>query len=442
MIPHNLMQNIRLMLLLVFLVPAAAPALAGSLVLRIQAINPKDTTQTVSIRSNLPQRVGPDDVVDTAGLEIGYDIRHDIYFVHGNVEVGPSKVISYDVKIKDIWIIPEEEISMLRQRAEDLRDKLKDTKHAVIAEAAKEQIKKGLDQIEAKQIENAIKPGNAIKHINAYEVNLDTLDLVMKDVGHLENLVLNTGGNPGRLVGADKTAAPPDRHIMIAPKDYNTAVISITVSNPSPTEVRKLPGMYTPRFMYDLPPEITIDDVLDTDGLELAMDTTRGVCYVYHKGLEIAPTSSLTFLVKIRDKWNLNKPRIPPLLSTASNLLAVVSAKGMYDEIEKTLLDLIVDAGEIEKEEGPGTLNAAYVAFYRHQAKRLDVIEMEINRIRAALKPMSQTTRLGFKAKAPSMKTTWMIIYIILGFLAVMSLLFFLRWYGKSKDEQIGKGGS
>ncbi len=47
-----------------------------------------------------------------------------------------------------------------------------------------------------------------------------------------------------------------------------------------------------------------------------------------------------------------------------------------------------------------------------------------------ALRPQTSSTKYGFKAKPPSMKTTWLIIYVILGFLALMSLLFFLRWYG------------
>jgi hypothetical protein len=92
----------------------------------------------------------------------------------------------------------------------------------------------------------------------------------------------------------------------------------------------------------------------------------------------------------------------------------------------------------IEKEDGPETLDQHYVAFFRDQARRLDRLEDQINRVKSALKPRSNTSKMGFKAKPPSMKTTWLIIYIILGFLALFSILFFLRWYGKSKSEELG----
>ena len=39
------------------------------------------------------------------------------------------------------------------------------------------------------------------------------------------------------------------------------------------------------------------------------------------------------------------------------------------------------------------------------------------------------------KIQAPTPKTTWIIIYIILGFLAVVSLLFFARWFGRGRGE-------
>jgi cytoskeletal protein RodZ len=48
---------------------------------------------------------------------------------------------------------------------------------------------------------------------------------------------------------------------------------------------------------------------------------------------------------------------------------------------------------------------------------------------------MEITSRLGFKVKAPSPKTTWLLIYVILGFLAVLSVLFFLRWYHRTGNE-------
>jgi hypothetical protein len=57
--------------------------------------------------------------------------------------------------------------------------------------------------------------------------------------------------------------------------------------------------------------------------------------------------------------------------------------------------------------------------------------------VESALRPKPKSTRIGIPGKPPTMKSTWMIIYIILGFLAIMSLLFFLRWFGKTGAEKM-----
>jgi hypothetical protein len=39
----------------------------------------------------------------------------------------------------------------------------------------------------------------------------------------------------------------------------------------------------------------------------------------------------------------------------------------------------------------------------------------------------------------PDRRTTWVIIYIILAFLALFSLAFFFRWYGRTKAEDLDR---
>jgi endo-1,4-beta-mannosidase len=80
-------------------------------------------------------------------------------------------------------------------------------------------------------------------------------------------------------------------------------------------------------------------------------------------------------------------------------------------------------------------LNEKYVAFYRDQARRLREIERKIERIKAQQQP-SVGQRRGFSTKAPSEKTTWLVIWIILGFLAVMALLSMLRWMVRTKADR------
>lgn len=89
---------------------------------------------------------------------------------------------------------------------------------------------------------------------------------------------------------------------------------------------------------------------------------------------------------------------------------------------------------EIEKQKGMDAGCDRYVAFFRDQSARLDEIEAKFDRIGSVLKPIRKV-KYGFDVQPLSVKTIWRIIYSILGCLGVMSLLFFLRWYGLTKTE-------
>jgi hypothetical protein len=228
-----------------------------------------------------------------------------------------------------------------------------------------------------------------------------------------------------------KGAPRPDRDIEPASGQYREGTIRITIRNTSPNLARKVP------VKHDLPSEIRANDVLDAGGLQVATDARRGVCYVFKEEVEIGPGESVTYNVKIRDRWNVNGPRIGSLKSAAKEILDSVVALAKFESVEQTLKEMLTEIEAVEKAPAPITLNDEYVAYFRQQTEHLDRIEENIYRVKVAMRPDVKAPKLGFALKAPSHRTTWLIIYIILGFLAVVSLLFFLRWYGRSKAEKI-----
>jgi hypothetical protein len=410
----------------------AFSAQAARLLLRIKAVNPIENSQVVSIRSNLPQGVSSNDVSALDSLELGYDVQNDVYYVYKDVPLGPKAVEIFDVEINDIWVVQETELNALSVQAGNLAAKLAATEFITTGNALRQQVDESLAQIRKVQTENAIRPGvQPLQHITAYESNVKRLARVKRDVGHLENLVLETGQDPGALVGEDRRALRLRRDIELPKDGYGTVVIRITAQNTSPT-LSRLVDVSSP-----LPPEIKAGDVIDPGELSVGVDSETGTAYVYLDDVEVGAGESIEFEVRIHDKWDINGPRITTLLGNASNLVERITKKEKFPSIERQLTSVMFRLKSIAKEARPDTLNAQYVAFYRDQAERVDAIEMEINRVRAALKPIEKTKKYGFPVKAPSMKTTWIIIYIILGFLAFLSLLFFLRWYGKTRDERM-----
>lgn len=341
------------------------------------------------------------------------------------MELGAEQIREFDVEVQDIWVVDLEEIEQLQAHARQLVAKLEGTDFHDSAVELRGVVEENLAAVEALQEESDIGPGiKPMQHIRAYEANLETLKRIKTDVGYLENLVLGTGQDIGNLLGDVREAPLPDDNRILPEGDYNVCVLKIAVRNTSPTETRDVP------IEKNLPEEIGFSDILDAGALEVATRPETDIAYVFKNSVEIPPNETRVFEVKLRDKWNLSKLRVPDLQRRAEALFERVGADGAFASVAAGIRALLEELEAIAAKEGPTTFNDRYVAFYRRQNDRLDRIEQRLLRVESALRPQTKNTQYGFKAKPPSMKTTWLIIYVILGFLAIMSLLFFLRWYG------------
>ncbi|MBT3191998.1 MAG: hypothetical protein HN341_05535 [Verrucomicrobia bacterium] len=401
------------------------PASAGKLVLRIHAAHKGESPQPVTIRTSLPARISTNDIVNLNGLNLGYDVKSDTYYVYDTVEVAAGEIKQYNVEMNDIWVVDEEELASYKARSGALAAMLAGTKSSTDGDEEHADVLAREEEILLRQSENGIAAvENPIIHIQAYETNLKAFQEIKQSVGRLENLALAEGLNPGdALIGDDRSAAIPRRDVHF-PKEFGEAWVNITVHNSSATRPRQVD------IRRDMPPEISIDDVLDAGGLLVRYDPKAHSTYVFKNDIEVQPLETLTFRVKIRDKWNINAERMTFLQEKVNSLFLMTSGRASIEAVESTLNGALEALEAIMKERGPETLSPAYIAFYRRQADRLDDVERDLNRVDSALKPLE--TKRGFDIPAPDKKTTWLIIYMILGFLALVSLLFFLRWFVRS----------
>jgi hypothetical protein len=399
------------------------PVQAGQLIVKIQAGNPARVPRTVKIRSNLPAGVGTNDVVELAGLRLGYDVKQDLYYVYGELALGPKEIVVKEVRIDDIWLLDVDEVKRYAMRAETLAAALQGTPFS--AEAGEEAVKvrSGVAEILDKQDANLIGQVTPVLHIRAYDENRHTLERVRKRVGTLENLAMAAGINPGADLMGDDSMAGAARRDASVPIEYGAARVRITVQNRSAT----LPK--TVQVKRDMPPEITVEDIIDPGGLQVRTD--GGLICVYLNDLQLQPAETRTFDVVIRDKWNINVPRIEHLRRKVARLEVEAKGPKSLAAVENTIAKAAADLETLAAEDVPTTLNAAYVAYFRRQAERLDTIEESLNRVEAALRRIEG--KRGFEIPAPDKRTTWLVIYAILGFLAVLSLLFFLRWFGRNE---------
>ncbi len=398
--------------------------MGGKLVIKIQAANTASVKRSVPIRSSLPAKITPDDVLETAGLNIGYDVKSDTYYVEDTLEMAPKEIRVFDVVLDDIWLIDMAEVESYRKRATVLSSMMSGSKVSAASAEELAKVKSLSAELIERQAKNGITTVAPIDHIQAYETNLKSLQKIKHSVGKIENLAMAIGLNPGEsLIGDDINQSIPRSDVHI-PDEYGEAVMKITVHNPSATRSIKTD------VRRELPPELNVDDVIESNGLEVRFDPKVKLTYLFKYDLVMEPEETITYVVRIRDKWNVNGDRIVFLQDKANELLAQSSGRNNIEAVVNTLASASEALESIIKTSSPTELNPAYIAFYRRQADKLDGVEHTLNRIDASLKPLE--TKKGHNIPAPDKKTTWLIIYVILGFLAVMSLLFFLRWYVRS----------
>lgn len=412
-----------------------APGHAATITLKIRAINPSlSDKQSVEVRQPLPKMVKPDDVVSAGELDVVYDVASKSYFVQKKVEIDPGQTRTFEVVIKDIWILPEEALREMSEQAQALAVALKGSEQEGTGEKLAGMIQENLKTVGSRQAAYAVGPAKPVDHIRAYESNLEMMGRIRRDVGMLENLAIVAGKVPPRLLGAPRGSPPAEAESGNATGDVVTLFIKVT--NPSLTEKRPVP------LRHEFPSEIKPTDVMDAGGLQIGFDAARNVCYAYLEAVQLAPQESKVFEVKIRNPWMDALLKAPQLETRAAELVKLTKDAPEYKVVLDQAEALLKEIGTLKDQKGPGVINAQYVAYARKQHESFRDVEARILRLEELFQPREKPIRYGvpmMDIPRPDRRTTWVIIYIVLAFLALFSIAFFFRWFGRSKAEELDR---
>ena len=163
--------------------------------LSVTVVNPSaDKTQSVPVRIDLPQEVKPQDVLDRGELTLEYDDDRSLYYVHKDaVQLAPKETRVFDVTLRDVWNVPEEQLESLKGYTQTVLGKLKGTDYYTSAQQLGNNIVQRLDGIAGMQHDETL---SRKSRIGAYRLNLQTVDRVKEDLARMEKLLTFTGGPP------------------------------------------------------------------------------------------------------------------------------------------------------------------------------------------------------------------------------------------------------
>lgn len=151
----------------------------AGITLRLVAVNPADNEQTVPVKVYLPMETKPEDIIYKEDLEVGYDTQQGSYYVHGEYTLKPKEVLEKEIEIKDIWVIDEAQIALLRQEAKSVAEEFKKTSYAQKATLMYQSIEKKLQEVSEMQKASAVSPGY---HISNYRASIGLLNSAKADL--------------------------------------------------------------------------------------------------------------------------------------------------------------------------------------------------------------------------------------------------------------------
>jgi hypothetical protein len=171
---------------------------SGSVILKVLAINPsKEEAQEAPLKLYLPVEAKPDNVLNRDELNIQFDTAQNLYYAEKIVELKPGESYTMMVHIEDIWTISSDELKSVRDRA-DKAIALLPTHLMDVAKLLYGNITATLNTIETRQKNDSEMPQ---EHIANYRNNVKLLEEAMKDLGSIEQLLIQSASSSGKKMG-------------------------------------------------------------------------------------------------------------------------------------------------------------------------------------------------------------------------------------------------
>lgn len=168
--------------------------------------NPDSNQQVVKFKAFLPEEAKPEHIIDLSGLKVDYDTNAKVYYVSGDIALGPKEVVTRKVEMKDIWVFGSEEIKSIKEQASGLSETLAKTQYEAQGSILKNDINSTVNLILLRQEESYSSPQD---HIVVYRENKEQIRRAESNLEKLKDLVVQAGASRGVVgqVGGIQTFA-------------------------------------------------------------------------------------------------------------------------------------------------------------------------------------------------------------------------------------------
>lgn len=406
---------------LIFVVPFAN----ADVIINVLVVNPKDQALDKHVEFSLPGEIKPDDVIDSAGLTVDYNVNDAGYFLHGTVALQPRETRTLKVKVRDVWRISDDAIAVLREDIERGYKEMGGERDAANAAKLRQKL---LDKLDFIAQDEQRSQGSIDTRIDVYRNHQQSLTL------------LKTKANLIDYWRTDANSPDSDRLI-----NY---VVEVTNPSDKPRKVKQ---------EHYIPKEVRPEYVVDRKGFEIRFDEKKGQPFLFKED-DFAPHEKKRVTIGIQDVWFVPENELKYARSHAKYIMTflqksqfLATAKDLYNDVINNL-DLIesmqaLRQPDIQQHIGVYRINADRF----EQAKQgLDSLEKLLARFRSELekskvknvmqkiqqlKSLSRVSEAIFDKK-PTVNAAWKIIGSVMIFLGIFTIIHFVTWFLRSAKEK------
>lgn len=416
---------VRFLVCAVFLLFVPISLSQADVIINVLAVNGKDEPQEKDIQFSLPGEIKPDDIVDTAGLQLEYNVKDAGYYLHGKVSLKPKETRTFRVKIRDIWSVSDEQVAEMKAEVERAYKEMGGERDPETAFKLRQKLLDKLDYIIEEQSQAS---GNVEGRIDTYRNHLQTLQSIRAK---------------SQLIDYWRTDADvqvPDKVISYV----------INVENPGikPKKVKQ---------QHYLPKEVKPEYIVDRKGYEVRFDEKKGQPFLFKED-DFGAGEKRKVSIGIEDVWFVPENERKYVRNHAKYAIDNLqkspffeTAKALYNDIVNNL-DLIealqaIQQSDIQQHIGAYRINAGR---FEQAKKDLDALEKLLARFRAdlekskiknvmkkvqALKSLAKISEAIFDKK-PTVNAAWTLIGGVMLFLAIFTIIHFVTWFLRSSKEK------
>jgi len=218
---------------------------------------------------------------------------------------------------------------------------------------------------------------------------------------------------------------------------YCAAVrMRIVVLNPSAT-LTQTKSVRTP-----LPKEVTMQNIKDDGGMEIEYDSKEGSFVVFKNDIPLEPGETKVFEVIIDDVWMMPEDKLESQRVRTEKIVNAMKTSKAYERAALISEGIYAHIDQIIKSQNNQSVTTnQHIAYYRDNLQLADSIQKDIAELEKLLVTAGGSISLeavensDINVKGPDQKTTWVIIFVILIFIAILGAVFYLTWQGQAGSK-------